>query len=132
MKYDVIIVGAGPGGIFSAYELIKKKPGLKICVFEEGKKLEVYRGSFGHLREEMIPLMKYSVTFRQEQANMKGFLENTKELLRFLKEKETVFGELVVYGHWQDENIYTCTLTPETKEEDLLYLCVSLKDQPQS
>ena len=23
MKYDVIIVGAGPGGIFSAYELVK-------------------------------------------------------------------------------------------------------------
>ena len=24
MKYDVIIIGAGPGGIFSAYELSKK------------------------------------------------------------------------------------------------------------
>ena len=24
MKYDVIIVGAGPGGIYSAYELMKK------------------------------------------------------------------------------------------------------------
>ena len=22
MKYDVIIIGAGPGGIFSAYELV--------------------------------------------------------------------------------------------------------------
>ena len=26
MKYDVIIIGAGPGGIFSAYELMKKSP----------------------------------------------------------------------------------------------------------
>ena len=26
MKYDVIIIGAGPGGIFSAFELIRKKP----------------------------------------------------------------------------------------------------------
>ena len=24
MKYDVIIVGSGPGGIYSAYELMKK------------------------------------------------------------------------------------------------------------
>ena len=28
-KYDVIIVGAGPGGIFSAYELVQKAPILK-------------------------------------------------------------------------------------------------------
>lgn len=40
MKYDVIIVGAGPGGIFSAYELVQKKPELKIAVFEEGFPLE--------------------------------------------------------------------------------------------
>ena len=26
MMYDVIIIGAGPGGIFSAYELMKMKP----------------------------------------------------------------------------------------------------------
>ena len=24
MKYDIIIVGAGPGGIFASYELVKK------------------------------------------------------------------------------------------------------------
>ena len=36
MIYDVIIIGAGPGGIFSAYELVKKDPGLKIAVFEAG------------------------------------------------------------------------------------------------
>ena len=29
MKYDVIIVGAGPGGIYSAYELTKKCGGKK-------------------------------------------------------------------------------------------------------
>ena len=35
-NYDVIIVGAGPGGIFSAYELMKKRPELKLAVFESG------------------------------------------------------------------------------------------------
>ncbi|MDE7296951.1 MAG: NAD(P)/FAD-dependent oxidoreductase [Clostridia bacterium] len=34
MNYDVIIIGAGPGGIFSAYEL--RESGLKVAVFEEG------------------------------------------------------------------------------------------------
>ena len=37
-EYDVIIIGAGPGGIFSAYEL--KDSGLKVAVFEEGFPLE--------------------------------------------------------------------------------------------
>ena len=43
MKYDVIIIGAGPGGIFSAYELVKRKPELKIAVFELGNPLEKRR-----------------------------------------------------------------------------------------
>lgn len=40
MSYDVIIVGAGPGGIFSAYELTKLNKNIKIAVFEGGKPLE--------------------------------------------------------------------------------------------
>lgn len=40
MKYDVIIIGAGPGGIFSAYELMVKNPKLKVAVFEAGFPLE--------------------------------------------------------------------------------------------
>ncbi|MDE6386961.1 MAG: NAD(P)/FAD-dependent oxidoreductase [Lachnospiraceae bacterium] len=40
MKYDVIIVGAGPGGIFTAYELVQQEKNLKIAVFEAGHALE--------------------------------------------------------------------------------------------
>ena len=43
MQYDVIIIGAGPGGIFSAYELSKLCPDKKIAVFEEGQPLEKRR-----------------------------------------------------------------------------------------
>ena len=39
MKYDVIIIGAGPGGIFAAYELMQQKPELKVAVFEAGHML---------------------------------------------------------------------------------------------
>lgn len=38
--YDVLIVGAGPGGIFSAYELNKQDPKLKIGVIEAGMPLD--------------------------------------------------------------------------------------------
>lgn len=37
MKYDVIIIGAGPGGIFSAYELMKSNK--RVAVFEAGHEL---------------------------------------------------------------------------------------------
>ena len=37
MNYDVIIVGAGPGGIYTAYELMKSR--LKVAVFELGRPL---------------------------------------------------------------------------------------------
>ena len=39
-RYDVIIIGAGPGGIFAAYELMKKAPELKVAVLESGNPLE--------------------------------------------------------------------------------------------
>ena len=39
IDYVVIIIGAGPGGIFSAYELINKHSDLKIAVFEAGNEL---------------------------------------------------------------------------------------------
>ena len=40
MNYDVIIIGAGPGGIFAAYELVKEDKGLKVAVFEGGHTLQ--------------------------------------------------------------------------------------------
>lgn len=40
MRYDVIIIGAGPGGIFSAYELAQRAPSLKVAVFEAGHALD--------------------------------------------------------------------------------------------
>ncbi|MBQ1362895.1 MAG: NAD(P)/FAD-dependent oxidoreductase [Oscillospiraceae bacterium] len=41
MNYDVIIVGAGPGGIYTAYELMKSS--LKVAVFELGRPLDKRR-----------------------------------------------------------------------------------------
>ena len=39
MDYDILIIGAGPGGIFTAYELCQANRNLKIGVFECGNPL---------------------------------------------------------------------------------------------
>lgn len=39
-QYDVIIIGAGPSGIFCAYELSRQKPELKILMIEKGRPIE--------------------------------------------------------------------------------------------
>ena len=39
-QYDVIIIGAGPSGIFCAYELIHKRPEMKVLIIEKGRRIE--------------------------------------------------------------------------------------------
>lgn len=39
-KYDVIIIGAGPGGIFCAYELMERKPACRVLIIEKGRPIE--------------------------------------------------------------------------------------------
>ena len=39
-KYDVAIIGAGPGGLFCAYELIQNNKDLKVALIDKGHKAE--------------------------------------------------------------------------------------------
>ncbi|MEL7667104.1 MAG: NAD(P)/FAD-dependent oxidoreductase, partial [Actinomycetota bacterium] len=36
-RYDAIIVGAGPAGVFAAIELMEHRPGSRLLVLERGK-----------------------------------------------------------------------------------------------
>jgi uncharacterized protein len=50
-KYDVIVVGAGPAGIFACYELTRKAPQWKVLLVDKGH--DIYRRSCPILEEKI-------------------------------------------------------------------------------
>ena len=38
LNYDIIIIGAGPSGIFCAYEILEHKKDLKVLMIEKGSR----------------------------------------------------------------------------------------------
>lgn len=50
-KYDVIVVGAGPAGIFACYELTLKAPQLRVALIDKGH--DIYRRNCPILEEKI-------------------------------------------------------------------------------
>lgn len=64
MKYDVVIVGAGPSGYFLAYELVNKNPSIKVLLVDRG--LEI--------RKRNCPVLNHKID-RCPVSTVKGFRE---------------------------------------------------------
>ena len=58
MNYDVILVGAGPMGIYAAYELMTKKPELKVLLIDKGKNIYNRKCPILEKRLEKCPVSK--------------------------------------------------------------------------
>ena len=62
MKYDVIIAGAGPAGLYSAYELMVKSPELKVLLIDKGHDIYHRRCPVLEHKLEKCPINKNGVS----------------------------------------------------------------------
>lgn len=62
MKYDCIIVGAGPAGLFCAYEFVQKNPNLKILLLDKGHDIYSRRCPVNEHKLAKCPMNKNGIS----------------------------------------------------------------------
>ncbi len=126
MKYDLIIVGAGPAGIFTAYELTKSSPGMNILMIEKGKSIEERicpkrtTNACAHCR----PSCRITTGFAGAGAYSDGKLSksvdvggNLPELVGYEKAQKLIDEADQVYlSFGADKKVYGTEITEEIQE----------------
>lgn len=94
--FDVIIVGAGPAGIFSAYELNKLAPELNILILEEGKRRPIddkHNNLFGWGGAGAFSDGKLTMTSKTGGQLVGGGYLSEQEFDEILKYTESLYEE---------------------------------------
>ncbi|HOR06102.1 MAG TPA: FAD-dependent oxidoreductase [Candidatus Dojkabacteria bacterium] len=97
-KYDVLVVGAGPAGIFACYELLNKKKKLKIGLIDMGHRIEKRKPSevmsgFGGAGTFSDGKLHFTATLSHEKA---FHLIDSKDYQDILEYVDTVFTKFGV------------------------------------
>lgn len=97
IKYDVIVVGAGPAGLFACYELLQRHKSLKIALVDMGKRIEKRKPS------EVMSGIGGAGTFSDGKLHFTAYLSHEKafhiisqrdyqKILDYVDEVFTKFG----------------------------------------
>ena len=93
MKYDVIVIGAGIVGLATAYQLKKKKPGLKILMIEKEKGVSM------HQTGNNSGVIHSGIYYKPGSLKARNCMEGYKHLLSFCDEHAInydICGKIIV------------------------------------
>lgn len=123
--YDVIIIGAGPGGIFAAYRLLEKKPDCKVLLIEKGRPIQE-RTCPKRVTKQCVGCKPCSITtgFAGAGAFSDGKLslsadvgENLPEILGYERTRELIGESDGIYLKFgADTNVYGVDREKEIRE----------------
>jgi uncharacterized FAD-dependent dehydrogenase len=105
-KYNVVIVGAGPAGIFACFELIDKLPNTSIALIDMGPRLEERKANqvmsgFGGAGSYSDGKLHYTPKLSHERAL---HLISEKEYRKILDSIEARFKHFGVDSDWYPKN----------------------------
>lgn len=108
-KFDVVVVGAGPAGMFACLELTKLKPDLKIALIDMGKRVadrgeEEVMSGFGGAGTYSDGKLHFSPVLSHERVLHLITVPDYQELLNEIDEKFMSYGlEAVEYPRNKEE-----------------------------
>lgn len=124
--YDIIIVGAGPAGMFAAYKLLQQKKHPKVLLLEKGKSIYKRRknevmcgfggaGTYSDGKLHYTPVLSHTKSLH---------LVNVDEYQKLVDEVEVIFREFGVDAEFypKDTNLVNELVEKAQKEDIRLYI----------
>ncbi len=121
-KFDYLVVGAGPAGMFACFELLKKVDGKKIALFDMGSRLEDRKASevmtgFGGAGTYSDGKLHYTPKLSHERT---FHIIDPDDYQKILDEVEKIFTDFGVDSEYFPKNVDEVeTLINEAERNDV-------------
>ena len=125
MNFDVIVVGAGPAGLFACYELVKEKKGLKIALVDMGKRMEKRKpeevmSGFGGAGTFSDGKLHYTAVLSHEKSFHLTTRKKYQTVLNYVDEIFTKFGVDSEYYPKEDGELVSLMTEAKINDVDLV------------
>lgn len=124
-KFDVVVVGAGPAGMFATYELLEKKPDIKIGLIDMGPMVEDRNGDdvmsgFGGAGTYSDGKLQFTPKLSHERTFHLISVEKYQQILDYIDEIFMGFGVKAIEYPKNKEEVAVLVAEAERKGIELV------------